>query len=66
MIAFLSAKYNLSFRLSDKLDQAIKWMFTDSQIANKMKIYAKKHLKFKPKHDLKSILRTAYAWHGKN
>jgi len=27
---------------------------------------AKKHLKFKPKHDLKSILRTAYAWHGKN
>ena len=27
---------------------------------------AKKHLKFKPKHDLKSILRTAYAWHEKN
>jgi UDP-glucose-4-epimerase GalE len=27
---------------------------------------AKKYLKFKPKHDLKSILRTAYAWHGKN
>ena len=27
---------------------------------------AKKHLKFKPKHDLKTILRTAYAWHGKN
>jgi UDP-glucose 4-epimerase len=26
---------------------------------------AKKHLKFKPKHDLKTILRTAYAWHGK-
>ena len=26
---------------------------------------AKKHLKFKPKHDLKSILRTAYAWHEK-
>jgi len=27
---------------------------------------AKKYLKFKPKHDLKSILRTAYAWHEKN
>ena len=27
---------------------------------------AKKHLKFKPKHDLKSILRTAYAWHEKH
>ena len=27
---------------------------------------AKKYLKFKPKHDLKSILRTAYDWHGKN
>ena len=27
---------------------------------------AKKHLKFKPKHDLKSILRTAYAWHERN
>ena len=26
---------------------------------------AKKHLKFKPKHNLKSILRTAYAWHEK-
>jgi UDP-glucose 4-epimerase len=26
---------------------------------------AKKHLKFRPKHDLKSILRTAYAWHEK-
>ena len=27
---------------------------------------AKKYLKFKPKHDLKSILRTAYACHEKN
>lgn len=27
---------------------------------------AKKYLKFKPKHDLKSILRTAYAWHEKH
>jgi len=27
---------------------------------------AKKHLKFKPKHDLKSILRTAYTWHEKH
>lgn len=27
---------------------------------------AKKHLKFKPKHDLKSILRTAYAWHERH
>lgn len=27
---------------------------------------AKKHLKFKPKHDLKSILRTAYNWHEKH
>ena len=26
---------------------------------------AKKYLKFKPKHDLKSILRTAYAWYEK-
>jgi UDP-glucose 4-epimerase len=26
---------------------------------------AKKHLKFKPKHNLKSILRTAYTWHEK-
>jgi UDP-glucose-4-epimerase GalE len=26
---------------------------------------AKKYLKFKPKHNLKSILRTAYAWHEK-
>lgn len=27
---------------------------------------AKKHLKFKPKHNLNSILRTAYAWHEKH
>ena len=27
---------------------------------------AKKYLKFKPKHDLNSILRTAYNWHGKH
>lgn len=27
---------------------------------------AKKYLKFKPKHDLKSILQTAYNWHLKN
>lgn len=27
---------------------------------------SKKYLKFKPKHDLKSILRTAYNWHEKH
>ena len=26
---------------------------------------AKEYLKFKPKHNLKSILRTAYNWYGK-
>ena len=26
---------------------------------------AKKYLNFKPKHNLKSILRTAYNWYGK-